>query len=52
MGKNLSRGNWCKGIVQSVFPDSLGNVREVSVRTATVSRRDIRKLCLLEEDLI
>ena len=50
---NLPRGKWSKGIVEHVFPDSFGVVREVSVRTATGNyRRDIRKLCLLEEDLI
>jgi hypothetical protein len=50
---NLPRGKWSKGIVEHVFPDSFGVVCEVFVRTATENyRRDIRKLCLLEEDLI
>ena len=35
--------------MQEVFPDRNGNVRQVTVRTATsVLRRDVRKLCLLE----
>lgn len=51
--KSLPRGKWSKAIVESVFPDIDGVVREVSVRTATgIYRRDIRKLCLLEEDVI
>ena len=37
------------GVMQEVFPDRNGNVRQVTVRTATsVLRRDVRKLCLLE----
>ena len=43
------RGFWPKGIVQEVFPDKYGFVRQVLVRTASsVLRRDVRKLCLLE----
>ena len=43
------RGFWPKGIVQEVFPDKHGFVRQVLVRTASsVLRRDVRKLCLLE----
>ena len=43
------RGFWTKGIVQEVFPDKHGFVRQVLVRTASsVLRRDVRKLCLLE----
>ena len=49
IGENSSRGRWPKGIVQEVFPDRNGNVRQVTVRTATsVLRHDVRKLCLLE----
>ena len=49
IGENSPRGRWPKGIVQEVFPDRNGNVRQVTVRTATsVLRRDVRKLCLLE----
>ena len=42
------RGFWPKGIVQEVFPDKHGVVRQVLIRTASVLRRDVRKLCLLE----
>ena len=49
IGENSPRGRWPKGVVQEVFPDRNGNVRQVTVRTATtVLRRDVRKLCLLE----
>ena len=42
-----------KAVVEKVFPDSFGVVREVSLRTESgIYRRDIRKLCLLEENLI
>ena len=43
------RGHWPKAVVQEVFPDKHGIVRQVLVRTASsVLRRDVRKLCLLE----
>ena len=43
------RGFWPKGIVQEVFPDKHGVVRQVLVRTASSAlRRDVRKLRLLE----
>lgn len=46
---NNERGHWVKGIVEEVFPDSVGAVRQVQLRTANGSlRRDVRKLCLLE----
>ena len=49
IGENSPQGRWPKAVVQGVFPDRNGNVRQVTVRTATsVSRRDVRKLCLLE----
>lgn len=51
--KNLSRGQWPKGSVEQTYPDSEGMVRQVVVRTADgVYRRDVRKLCLLEEQLL
>ena len=51
--KNLSRGQWPKGLVEETFPDSEGMVRQVVVRTADGAyRRDVRKLCLLEEQLL
>ena len=35
------------------FPDSDGVVRQVLVRSTTgVFRRDVRKLCLIEEELL
>ena len=44
------RGRWPMGLVQEVFPDSNGHVRSVRVKTASsVCKRDIRKLCLLEQ---
>ena len=50
---NLSRGQWPKALVQETFPDSDGVVRQVLVKSATgVFRRGIRKLCLLEEELL
>lgn len=39
------------GLIEEVFPESYGYVRNVKVKTATtVYKRDIRKLCLLEGD--
>ena len=50
---NLSRGQWPKVLVRETFPDSDGVVRQVLVKSATgVFRRDIRKLFLLEEELL
>lgn len=50
---NLPRGQWRKALVQETFPDSDGVVRQVLVKSATgVFRRDIRKLCLIEEELL
>ena len=50
---NLPRGQWPKALVQEIFPDSDGVVRQVLVKGAAgVFRRDIRKLCPLEEDLL
>ena len=44
------RGRWPMGLVEEVFPDSNDHVRSVRVKTASsVCKRDIKKLCLLEE---
>ena len=44
-----SRGQWPMAIVEEVFPDKHGIVRQVMVRTANSKfKRDVRKLCLLE----
>jgi len=49
VGENSPRGRWPKGVVQEVFPDRNGNVRQVTVRTtSSVLQLDVRKLCLLE----
>ena len=49
---NLPRGSWKKGLVTEVFEDDLGCVRRVKLRTENgVLMRDVRKLCLLEEEL-
>jgi len=51
--KNTPRGRWPKALVEQTFPDSEGIVRQVVVRTADgVYRRDVRKLCMLEEKLL
>ena len=50
---NIPRGQWPKALVQETLPDSDGVVRQVLVRSETgVLRRDVRKLCLLEEELL
>jgi hypothetical protein len=47
--ENVSRGQWPKGLIEEVFPDKRGHVRQVVVRTATARmRRDVRKICLQE----
>ena len=47
--ENVSHGQWPKGLIEEVFPDKRGHVRQVVVRTATARmRRDVRKICLLE----
>ena len=44
------RGGWPIAIVEEVFPDERGSVRQVVVRTRNGKfRRDVRKLCMLEE---
>ena len=53
LDKDTQRGQWPKGLVEEVFPDTEGVVRRVAVRTANgVYQRDVRKLCLLEEKLL
>jgi hypothetical protein len=50
--ENTPRGQWAKGLVQEVFPDRYGTVRQAMIKTASgLFRRDIRKLCLLEHDI-
>ena len=50
---NIPWGQWPKALVQETFPDSDGVVRQVLVRSTTgVFRRDVRKLCLIEEELL
>ena len=47
------RGRWPMAIVEEVFPDEHGTVRQVNVRTNNGKfKRDIRKLCMLEETKI
>ena len=48
--KNLSRGQWPKGLVGQTFPDSEGMVRQVVVRTADGAYH--RADCLLGEQLL
>ena len=47
--KDCPRGKWPMAIVEEVFPDEKGVLRQVTVRTANGRlKRDICKLCLLE----
>ena len=47
---SCSRGQWPMAIVEEVFPDEKGIVRRVVVRTRIGRfKRDVRKLCMLEE---
>ena len=47
------RGQWPMAIVEEVFPDEHGTVRQVIIRTRSGKfRRDVRKLCMLEETKI
>ena len=51
--KDVQRGRWPKGLVEEVFPDTEGTVRRVTVRTANGTyQRDVRKICLLEGNLL
>lgn len=46
------QGHWPMGVIEEVYPDSNGHVRNVRVRTASsVCRRDIRKLSHLEANM-
>ena len=50
---DVQRGRWPKVLIEEVFPDTEGIVRRVTVRTANgVYQRDIRKICLLEGNLL
>ena len=50
---NLPRGSWKKGLVTEVFEDNLGCVRRVMLKLENgVIMRDVRKLCLLDEELL
>lgn len=51
--QGVSRGHWKKGVIDEVVKGSDQCVRNVLVRCADgMFRRDIRKLCLLEQDLL
>ncbi|XP_031550566.1 uncharacterized protein LOC116287992 [Actinia tenebrosa] len=51
--KNTPRGQWPKAMIQQTMPDNDGVVRQVIVKTADGEyRRDVRKLCMLEEELL
>lgn len=53
VNSNARRGIWFKRIITEVFPGSDGCVRGVLVRTATgIFKRDVRKLCMLEEQFV
>lgn len=44
------RRRWPMAIVEEVLPDEHGTVRQVIVRTRSRKfKRDLRKLCMLEE---
>jgi hypothetical protein len=48
--KRCSRGQWPLAIVEKVFPDKDGVVRQVMVRTKSGNfKRHVRELCLIEE---
>ena len=50
---HIPRGQWPKALVEETLPDSDGVVRQVLVRSTNgIFRRDIRKPCLLEEELL
>ncbi|CAB4026990.1 pol poly [Paramuricea clavata] len=51
LDERLCREQWPLGIVEEVYPDKNGRVRQVLVRPSKSKfKRDIRKLCLLEGD--
>lgn len=51
--KNTPRGEWPKALIEQTMPDGDGIVRRVKVRTADGEyHRDVRKLCMLEEELL
>lgn len=48
--ENVQRGQWPKAVIEEVLPDKYGHVRHATIRTETTRlRRDVRKLCLLED---
>ena len=48
--KGSPRGQWPLAVVEDVFPDHQGVVRQVMVKTKNGSlKRDVRKLCLVEK---
>ena len=50
---NLPCGSWKKVLVTQVFEDDLGCVRRMMLKLDNgVLMHDIRKLCLLEEELL
>jgi len=51
--KDVQRGRWPTGLVEEVFPDTEGIVHRVTGRTANGTyQRDVRKICLLEGNLL
>ena len=52
IGEKSYRGQWPKALIEEVHKDKDGFVRSVRLRTSSQSLvRDIRKLCLLEENV-
>ena len=48
--ENIGSVNWRMGIVTEVFTQDDGLVRDVTVKMSKrLLRRDVRKLCLLED---
>jgi hypothetical protein len=51
--ENAPRGSWRKGLVEEVYEDREGCVRRAKIRIEDGHLiRDVRKLCLLEEELV
>lgn len=51
--EDVRRGQWPKGLIEEIYPDKQGVVRRVAIRTANgVYERDVRKVCLLEGNLL
>ena len=48
--KRVSRGQWPLAVIEEVYPDKDGFVRQVTVRAKSGSyKRHVRELCLVEE---